>query len=147
MESKFHKEVMSEEMSNKNSGGRNRKFDLQDRLIRFACDAIDIAESLPKSFSGNHIACQLVRSSTSPALNYGEAQAAESRNDFIHKMKICLKELRETYVCVQLILLKQWIRNDSIEAVNKENNELISVFVTSLKTAQNRGKTPNTSKF
>ena len=58
-------------------------------------------KNLPKTLAGNHIVSQLVRSSTSPALHYGEAQSAESRNDFIHKMKICLKELRETYNCLQ----------------------------------------------
>lgn len=66
-----------------------RNFDLEERLIDFACESIETSESLPKTFAGNHIASQLVRSCTSPALNYGEAQAAESRNDFIHKMKIC----------------------------------------------------------
>ncbi len=63
----------------------SRKFDLDERLIEFAAVIIDIAESLPKTLAGNHLAGQLVRSGTSPALNYGEAQSAESRNDFIHK--------------------------------------------------------------
>ncbi|HEX7846035.1 MAG TPA: four helix bundle protein, partial [Chitinophagaceae bacterium] len=74
-----------------------RRYDLQERLINFASDCIDVAERLPKTFAGNHIAGQLIRSSTSPALHYGEAQGAESRDDFIHKMKVCLKELRETF--------------------------------------------------
>ena len=69
----------------------NRKFDLDDRLIEFAADIIGISEKLPKTFAGNHLAGQLVRSGTSPALNYGEAQSAESRNDFIHKMKVLPK--------------------------------------------------------
>ena len=68
-----------------------RKFDLDERLINFASDIIDISESLPKTLAGNHVAGQLVRSGTSPAFNYGEAQSAESRNDFIHKMKISEK--------------------------------------------------------
>ena len=68
-----------------------RKYDLDERLINFADMIIDISEFLPKTFAGNHIAGQLVRSGTSPALNYGEAQSAESRNDFIHKMKIWQK--------------------------------------------------------
>ena len=76
------------------------KFDLDERLINFAVQGIDISEVLPKNFAGSHIAGQLVRSCTSPALNYGEAQSAESRNDFIHKMKIAAKELRETYNCL-----------------------------------------------
>ena len=118
----------------------SRKYDLEERLINFASEAIDISESLPKTFAGNHIASQLVRSSTSPALNYGEAQAAESRNDFIHKMKVCLKELRESFICLRLIDKKLWCNNDKLRSLILENNELISIFVSSLKTAQNNRK-------
>lgn len=83
-----------------------KQFDLNERLIDFASDCIDVSEALPRTFAGNRIAGQLVRSSTSPALHYGEAQAAESSSDFIHKMKVCLKELRETYNCLRLIRKK-----------------------------------------
>jgi four helix bundle protein len=117
-----------------------RKYDLDERLINFASDCIDIAENLPKTLAGNHIASQLVRSSTSPALHYGEAQSAESTNDFIHKMKICLKELRETFNCLRLIRKKNWYDLVILEALIKENNELISIFVASLKTAQKNKK-------
>ena len=75
-----------------------KDFDLEDRLIDFAVHIIRTAESLPKTKVGNHIAGQLIRSGTSPAPNYGEAQSAESRSDFIHKMKVALKELRETRI-------------------------------------------------
>ena len=74
----------------------NRKFDLEERLIDFAVRIIRTAESLPKTRAGNHISGQIIRCGTSPASNYGEAQSAESRADFIHKIRICLKELRET---------------------------------------------------
>ena len=117
-----------------------RKYDLDERLINFASDCIDVSESLPKTLAGNHIASQLVRSSTSPALHYGEAQSAESRNDFIHKMKVCLKELRETYNCLRLIRKRSWFDLIKLELLIKENNELISIFVSSLKTAQNNKK-------
>ena len=113
----------------------NRKYDLEERLINFASDAIDVSEGLPDSFAGKHIAQQLVRSSTSPALNYGEAQAAESRNDFIHKMKVCLKELRETYNFLRLIQKKSWYQEEKLSMHQKENNELIAIFVSSVKTA------------
>ena len=113
-----------------------RKFDLEDRLIKFASNCIDIAQSLPKTMAGNHITSQLIRSATSPALHYGKAQAAESRNDFIHKMKVCLKELRETYNCLRLIKMKNWIVEQNIAPLIIENNELISIFVTRLKTAK-----------
>ena len=69
-----------------------RQFDLEERLIDFVVRIIRTAESLPKTRAGNHIAGQLIRSGTSPAPNYGEAQSAESRSDFIHNMKISLKE-------------------------------------------------------
>ena len=75
-----------------------RTFDLEDRLIDFTIRIIRTAESLPKTKVGNHIAGQLIRCGTSPAPNYGEAQSAEPRSDFNHKMKVCLKELRETRV-------------------------------------------------
>ena len=81
----------------------NKKYDLEERLIQFALLIIDIVEKLPNTRAGNHIAGQLIRSGTSPAFNYGEAQVAESRDDFIHKMKICLKELKETHIAVQII--------------------------------------------
>jgi four helix bundle protein len=86
-----------------------KKFDLEERLIAFAAVMIDVSEALPKTFAGNHLGGQLLRSGTSPALHYGEAQAAESPADFIHKMKVCLKELRETYNCLRVIHMKNWL--------------------------------------
>jgi four helix bundle protein len=70
-----------------------KALDLEERLIEFAVQIIRIAGSLPKTRAGNHVNGQLIRCGTSPAPNYGEAQSAESRSDFIHKMKVCLKEL------------------------------------------------------
>ena len=67
-----------------------REYDLQDRLVDFAVRIISVVEALPNTRAGNHIGSQLVRSGTSPAANYGEAQSAESRRDFVHKMKIAL---------------------------------------------------------
>ena len=116
-----------------------KKFDLEDRLIDFAVRVITVAGSLPKSKAGNHIAGQLIRSGTSPAPNYGEAQSAESRADFIHKMKISLKELRETHVWLKMIKRAKLIEPTSkLESLIDENNQLVSIFVVSLKTA--RGK-------
>ena len=76
------------------------KFDLEDRLVEFSVLIIDIVNEIPRSKAGNHLSGQLVRSGTSVSLNYGEAQSGESRKDFIHKIKIILKELRETFVCL-----------------------------------------------
>jgi len=111
--------------------------DLENRLIDFAVKATDIGENLPNTRLGNHLAGQLIRSGTAPALNYGEAQSGESRADFIHKMKICLKELRETFVNLKIISRKN-IYDDMklLEAVMSENNELISIFTRSITTAQ-----------
>ncbi len=111
------------------------KFDLEDRLIAFAVDAIKISENMPNSFAGVHLANQLVRSSTSPALNYGEAQSAESRRDFIHKLKVVAKELRETFVNLKIIVRSNLYKADA-SLILKENNELISIIVSSIKTAQ-----------
>ena len=119
-----------------------RIFDLEERLIEFAVRIIRIAESLPKIKAGNHISGQLIRCGTSPAPNYGEAQGAESRSDFIHKMKVCLKELRETKVWLIMIVRANLIKQKSkLEPDINENDELISIFMTSIKTAkQNQGK-------
>lgn len=92
---------------------------------------------MPNNKAGTHLAGQLVRSGTSPALNYGEAQSGESRKDFIHKIKIVLKELRETFVCLKIIYRTNLHKSeDKILKALKENDELISIFVRSVETAQ-----------
>ena len=116
---------------------QKRKFDLEERLIVFAVLIISISENLNNTRAGNHIDGQLVRSGTSPALHYGEAQSAESRNDFVHKLKILLKELRETLVALKII--KRVSLTKKINDVEKgitECNELISIFVRSIETAR-----------
>ncbi len=106
-------------------------------MIEFAVRVLNVVESLPNSRAGNHVAGPLIRSGTSPAPNYGEAQSAESRKDFIHQMKVALKELRET-----LVWLLNSPRKPLVEPLDKcsplidENNELISIFVASIATAQ-----------
>jgi four helix bundle protein len=116
---------------------KNQKFDLEKRLIDFTVMIIEISESLSSTKAGNHIAGQLVRSGTSPALQYGEAQSAESRNDFIHKLKILLKELRETLVALKIIKKVKLTRKlDLVEQAFMECDELISIFVKSIGTAR-----------
>ncbi len=122
-----------------------KKFDLEERLINFAAVIIDISEALPATFAGNHLGGQLLRSGTSPALHYGEAQAAESPADFIHKMKVCLKELRETHNCLRLIRKKSWIKS-GLDAQVRESNELVAIFVASIKTAQANQQKTKTSR-
>ena len=120
-----------------------KTFDLEEWLINFAVRIIPITESLPKTRIGRHISGQIVRCGTSPAPNYGEAQSAESRGDFIHKMKVCLKELRETRVWLLIMVKAELIKPVSeLEPLIDENNQLISIFVKSIQTArQNREKT------
>ncbi len=118
------------------TGSRKRHFDLEDRLITFAVRIINVVESLPDTKAGRHVAGQLVRSGTSPAPNYGEAQSAESRADFVHKMKIALKELRETNVWLQIIERKPLCTSEKLPELVAECNELIAIFVRSIETAR-----------
>jgi four helix bundle protein len=118
----------------------DKEYDLEGRLIDVAVRIIEVARSLPKTKVGNHIAGQLVRCGTSPAPNYGEAQGAESRADFIHKMKVCLKELRETRVWLLMIARASLIKPASkLDSLIDENNQLISIFVKSIQTARDKG--------
>ena len=106
-------------------------------MINFAVLIIEISESMPSTRSAAHLSGQLIRSGTSPALNYGEAQSAESSKDFIHKIKIVLKELRETNVCLKIISkVNHNAKHEEIELAMNESNELISIFVKSVVTAQ-----------
>jgi four helix bundle protein len=114
-------------------------FDIEDRLIGFAVRIIRLAEALPKTRVGSHIAKQIIRCGTSPASNYGEAQSAESQADFIHKIRICLKELRETRVWLLMAAKANLMRSASqLEPLVDENNQLISIFVASIKTSKQK---------
>jgi len=116
------------------------KYDLQDRLIEFSVSVIDVVELLPNTRAGNLIAGQLIRSGTSPAPNYAEAQSAESRRDFIHKIKIALKELRETWVWLKIAQRKKLTKKaQQLKTLMSECDELISIFVASIKTAEKSG--------
>ena len=96
-----------------------------------------MVEELPNTRAANHLSGQLVRSGTAPALVYGEAQSAESRKDFIHKMKIALKELRETLVCLKIIQRKNnLLPNKQLAPGLQEANELVAIFVRSIETAK-----------
>jgi len=114
-----------------------KKYDLEERLIGFSVLIIEVTKEMSKTYAGGHLAKQLLRSGTSVSLNYGEAQSAESRKDFVHKMKVILKELRETMVCLKIIQrTKLYGTLTFIEKALQENNELISIFVKSIETAQ-----------
>lgn len=117
-----------------------KQYDLHERLIDFAVMIIKITDNLNNSKAGNYLSGQIVRSGTSPSLNYSEAQSAESRNDFIHKMSVVLKELRETHSCLKIIQrAKLYSKEEEILVLLiKENNELISIFVKSIETSKSK---------
>jgi len=114
-----------------------RNYDLEERLLAFAVRGMEVVEALPKTRAGNHVAGQLLRCGTSPAPNYAEAKSAESTADFIHKLRVVLKELRETRVWLLLIQRKPLIKSPQrLDPFVNEAIQLISIFVTSIKTAQ-----------
>lgn len=115
----------------------NKKFDLEDRLIDFGCRIIDVVESLSNTKAAVYIGSQLMRCGLAPSLLYGEVQAAESREDFIHKMKIAVKELKETRVCLKYIIKKEMIKPPAkLNLVAKENEELVAILSKSIETAR-----------
>jgi four helix bundle protein len=119
-----------------------KRYDLEDRLIAFAVSCIEIVNHMDQNKAGLHLSDQLMRSGTSAALNYGEAQSGESRKDFIHKMKVVLKELRESQVCLKIISRARLFQPESkLDEMLKEASELVAIFVKSVYTAQIRQQT------
>lgn len=106
--------------------------ELENRLIDFSVQIVNLIKSLPEDRITNHLGGQLLRSATSPALNYGEAQGAESKKDFVHKLGVVLKELRESLNCLKILAGTNYIKMES--PVMKECNELVSIFVKSVET-------------
>ena len=113
------------------------RYDLEDRLIDFAVQICLLAEKFPATPIAKHLSSQLTRCGTSPFANYGEAQGAESRQDFVPKMKVCLKELRETYAWLKFVD-RMNLCPENMESIRNECNELISIFVASVRTATGR---------
>lgn len=130
-------EAISEVWEFREGEAGTRKFDLEERLLGFASAVIDLSEKLPNTRAGNHVAGQILRSGTSPYPNHGEAEDAESRDDFVHKLKICLKELRETRRWARLVRHKGWAKDDpTLLFVLREAEELIRIFFSSIQTAR-----------
>jgi four helix bundle protein len=112
-------------------------YKLEDRLIQFASAISDIVDAMPNTRAGNYVAGQMIRCGIAPALMYAEAQAAESREDFIHKMKIALKELKETRVCLKIIDTKHMIAHNELQqSTIKECHELVAILGKSIETAK-----------
>jgi four helix bundle protein len=116
---------------------RNRRhYDLEDRLLEFAAMIVQLVESLVNTKAGNHIAAQLLRCGTSPLSNHGEVEAAESRKDFLHKLRVCLKELRETKRWLRLVGRLELTEPLNLNRCLNEADELIRIFVASIRTAE-----------
>ena len=116
---------------------KEREYNLQDRLVDYAVRIIKLSETLPETKAGKHVSTQILRSGTSPAPNYGEAQSAESKADFVHKLKVALKELRETEIWLKIIAKAKMIKSASLIApLLQETDELIAILFTSVETAK-----------
>ena len=120
------------------------KYDLEDRLLEYATRIIRLVESLPSTLAGRHVAGQLLRSGTNPLSQHGEAQAAESPEDFRHKMKVGLKELKETWRWLRLSKNVPLVKTPAtLDPLLQETDELIRIFVTSIRTSTtNSAKQP-----
>jgi four helix bundle protein len=118
------------------------RYDLEDRLVNFAVQICLLTDRFPSTPIARHVSTQITRSGTSPFANYGEAQAAESRQDFVHKLKICLKELRETQAWLKFVGRMNFCP-EQIGAVREECNELVSILVASVRTARAKVKMSN----
>ena len=112
--------------------------DIEERLIDFAVRIIKLCDSLPKTRTGNHIAGQLLRSGTAPAALYAEARGAESTKDFIHKLKLCLKELNESRVWLKIITKSEMLPTAKLSNISQECDELCKIVNASIKTTQKK---------
>ena len=120
---------------------KEQKYDLEERLLDYSVRIIRLVEKLPNTKAGNHVAGQLLRSGTSPYPNHGEAQAAESPRDFIHKLRVSLKEFRESQRWLRLIQRVPLVDEpERLDDLLVETDELIRIFVTSIKTAEKNHK-------
>ena len=109
-------------------------------MLEFAAQIVQLVELLPSTKAGNHIAGQLLRCGTSPLSNHGEVEAAESRKDFLHKLRICLKGLRETKRWLRLVGRLNLADISDLAACLNETEELIRIFVASVRTAESNTK-------
>jgi four helix bundle protein len=119
------------------------RYDLEDRLIRFGAAVCRLAGQLPTTTIGKQVTLQVIRSATSPFANYGEVQGAESRRDFIHKLGICLKELRETRAWLKFMAEMRLCAEEELNLVMDECEQLLAILATSIKTARVKGRKSN----
>jgi four helix bundle protein len=117
-------------------GDQSKADELEERCIDFAVRIIKLSAQLPKTPAGKHVAGQILRSGTSPAPNYGEARGAESHADFVHKLRVVLKELNETSIWLRVIERSHMLRKELLSDIVGENRELCRIFTSSLRTAR-----------
>jgi four helix bundle protein len=117
-------------------GDQSKADELEERCIDFAVRIIKLSAHLPKTPAGKHVAGQILRSGTSPAPNYREARGAESHADFVHKLRVVLKELNETSIWLRVIELSHMLRKELLSDIVGENRELCRIFTSSLRTAR-----------
>ena len=110
--------------------------DLEQRLITFAASIVSLSAQMPPTTQGRHISNQILRSGTATAANYGEARGAESRADFVHKLKIVFKELNETVIWLEIIIRSSLVSAENVVAIVAENRELCRIIAASIKTAR-----------
>lgn len=118
------------------NGTPSRASQLEKRLISFAAAIVALSSKLPKTPQGRHICSQILRSGTAAAANYGEARGAESRADFVHKLKVVFKELNETTIWLEVIAESLLLPPENIVAIVAENRELCRIIAASIKTAR-----------
>jgi four helix bundle protein len=114
--------------------------DIEERLIGFAVRVIKLSQHLPNNQAGKYLGGQVLRSGTSPAAHYAEARGAESQNDFVHKLKICLKELNETRVWLKIIIDSEMLPAARLSELLTENDELCRIINASIKTIKNKNQ-------
>jgi four helix bundle protein len=114
--------------------------DIEERLIDFAIRIIKVCQALSKTPEEKHIRGQLMRSGTSPAPNYGEARGAESGKDFLHKLKIVLKELNESRIWLKIIIRAEFLPEERLEPLLDECNQLCRIISASIQTASEKQK-------
>lgn len=110
--------------------------DIQERLIKFAARIVKVCNALPDNKAGKHFASQMLRSGTSPAPNYAEARAAESKKDFIHKLKVAVKELNETEVWLKIISESEMVGEERLAEILDECSQLARILSASINTAR-----------
>ena len=116
------------------------RFDLEDRLLEFSARIIRLVDALRNTRAANHLAGQLLRCGTSPYGNHGEVEAAESRKDFVHKLMICLKELKEARRWLRLACKSSIISATKTAAILNETEELVRIFFSSIRTAETNAR-------